>query len=99
MHSTRIYWSGSHGFRGGGCASRGCFPRVGCFRGGVPAYTGQTPPVNRMTDRCKNITFPHLRLRTVKSLKFLQRKCPIETLEDYMHQGNSAKVFAFFVMT
>ena len=24
-----------------------------------------TPPVNRITDRCKNITFPQLRLRTV----------------------------------
>ena len=26
----------------------------------------QPPPVNRTTDRCKNITFPQLRLRMVK---------------------------------
>ena len=26
----------------------------------------QKPPMNRMTDRCKNITFPQLRSRTVK---------------------------------
>ena len=26
---------------------------------------GYTPPVNRITDRCKNISFPQLRMRTV----------------------------------
>ena len=35
----------------GGCRPRGCLP------GGVC----QTPRVNRMTDRCKNITLPQLR--------------------------------------
>ena len=28
-------------------------------------WTETTPPPNRMTDRCKNITFPQLSLRTV----------------------------------
>ena len=37
-----------------------------CLRGVVSEHAlRQTPPVNRMTDRCKNITFPQLRLRTV----------------------------------
>ena len=34
----------------------------GCLLGRSPP-----PPVNRMTDRCKNITFPQLRLRAVKT--------------------------------
>ena len=35
--------------------------------GGVSAQGGgvHLPPVNRITDRCKNITFPQLRLRAV----------------------------------
>ena len=32
--------------------------------GGIPACTEADPPVDRMTDRCKNITFATL-LRTV----------------------------------
>ena len=34
----------------------------------------QTPPVNRMTDRCKDVTFPHFRLRAVikKTIKIEQ---------------------------
>ena len=32
--------------------------------GGIPACTEADPPVNRMTDRCKNITFA-ISLRTV----------------------------------
>ena len=32
--------------------------------GQIPPWT-ETPPVNRITDRCKNITFPQLRLRAV----------------------------------
>ena len=32
-----------------------------------PLYAGiHTPTVNRMTDGCKNITFPQFRLRAVK---------------------------------
>ena len=39
----------------------GCVDQEGVARG---MYTPQTPPpVNRMTDRCKNINFPQLRLR------------------------------------
>ena len=50
----------------GGCVLPGgvCFPGGGVCRGGVPPGVvlsqhalRQTPPVNRMTDRCKNITF------------------------------------------
>ena len=29
----------------------------------------EIPPVNRITDRCKNITFPQLRLRAVKNTR------------------------------
>ena len=29
--------------------------------GGIPACTEQTPPVDRITDACKNITLPQLR--------------------------------------
>ena len=56
---------------GGGCASGGMLPLGVCFPVGVlprgdvciPACTGKTAPtlVNRMTDACKNITFPQLR--------------------------------------
>ena len=57
---------------GEGCASWGvCFPGgcvlPGVLPGGVcgiPACTEADPPMNRMTDRCKNITFATL-LRTV----------------------------------
>ena len=40
----------------------------GCLVGGrgIPACTEADPPVNRMTDRCKNITFA-TSLRTVTS--------------------------------
>ena len=44
---------------------RGCLPR-GCLPGGcIPAGTEpDTPPqMDRMTDRCKNITFPQLHYR------------------------------------
>ena len=33
--------------------------------GGCGPRGTHTPPMNRMTDRCKNITFPQLRLRAV----------------------------------
>ena len=54
------------------CSGRVCLggvcPRVvsarRCLSGGV-----YTPTVNRITDRCKNITFPQLRLRTVTICK------------------------------
>ena len=46
----------------------GCLPRVVSAWGVcIPACTWADPlSVGRMTDRCKNITFPQLRLRTVK---------------------------------
>ena len=40
-----------------GCLPRGCLPR-GCLPRGVSA---RHPPVDRMTDRCKNITLQQLR--------------------------------------
>ena len=45
--------------------------RRGCLLLGAvypSMHWGRHPPVDRMTDRCKNITFPQLRLRTVKML-------------------------------
>ena len=50
-------------------AQGGCLPGRGHLpRGCVSQHTlGQTPlrPVERKTDRCKNITFPQIRLWTV----------------------------------
>ena len=38
--------------------------------GGIPACTEEdTPPVNRMTDRCKNITLATTSLRPVNMLR------------------------------
>ena len=37
----------------------------------VQGMMGYHPPVNRITDTCKNITFPQLRLRAVKTTKLL----------------------------
>ena len=55
-----------------GCLPGGCLPRVGVCPWGVVSdqlHRGggvcQTPPVNRLTDVCENITFPQLLLRTV----------------------------------
>ena len=48
--------------------SRGCLPLV--WDTHTPRHTPCTPPrVNKMTGRCKNITFPKLRLRTVNITK------------------------------
>ena len=74
MHSRRmctVHCSGRMGGGGGGCLTRGCVPRAGVhWRGGVSAQGGVclggvclgvggcTPPVNRIKDRCKDITFP-----------------------------------------
>ena len=49
---------------GQGCLPGGCLPRGVCLAGCLPGRV-YTSDVNRMTDRCKNITFPQLRLRTV----------------------------------
>ena len=44
-------------------ARRGCLARGGVCLGGV--CLGSVCPLNRITDRCKNITFPQLRFRAV----------------------------------
>ena len=36
-----------------------------------PPATTHAPPMDRITDTCKNITFPQLRLRVVKMLNFI----------------------------
>ena len=41
---------------GGGCLLPGGVSATGGV--GIPACTETDPPVNRMTDRCKNITLP-----------------------------------------
>ena len=49
----------------GGLVLGGCLLWGGLLWGcGIPTYTEADPPVNRMTDRCKNITFA-TSLRTV----------------------------------
>ena len=48
-----------------GSASVGCLHSGGLNLGGLHPRGGQTPLVNRMTDRCKNITLPQIRLRAV----------------------------------
>ena len=53
----------------GGCLPKGgCLPRAGVCPGGVcleGSVGPDTPPVNRITDRCKNIAFQQLLLRTL----------------------------------
>ena len=50
----------------GGCLLWG----VSVLGGGIPACTeADTPPVNRMTDRCKNITLATTSLRPVNMLR------------------------------
>ena len=52
----------------GGCTpSSPCRSPIACCNTSpCPLHAGiHSPPVNRMTDRCKNITFPQLRLRVV----------------------------------
>ena len=65
----------------GVCVPGVCLPRGGCLPRGVytPGPRGRHPqPVNRITDRCKNITFPQLLLRTVKTGKGVNRKITSE---------------------
>ena len=74
MHSSR-----TRTVRCSGCLGGACLPRRGCLpRGGVSAQSGVAaqrgvaalrdvvhPPGNRITDRCKTITFLQLLLWTV----------------------------------
>ena len=46
----------------GGLPKGVCLSRVVCLPGG-----GCSPPMDRMTDACENITFSQLLLRTVKT--------------------------------
>ena len=50
---------------GGSPWQRGLLGRGSPWQGGLPACTEADPPVDRITDTCKNITFPQLRLRAV----------------------------------
>ena len=51
----------------------------------------RTPPVNRMTDRCKNITSPQLRLRAVKIV------CCCTAEKQLSHRfGDACDVITFF---
>ena len=68
-------WSGGGG---GGVCSRGGLPGLGgvCFWGGDLLGPGgggsplvEIPPVNRMTNRCKNITLATTSLRPVTSTR------------------------------
>ena len=74
MHSSRMRTARYSGCLGGclpgGCLSRerGCLPKE-CT---PPGPKAAIPPVNRITDRCKNITFSQLLLRTVNSSFFLK---------------------------
>ena len=58
--------------RGMVSAYRGCLPMGGevVSLGGVSE--ADTPPMNRITDVCENITFPQLLLRTVITLKSMR---------------------------
>ena len=59
--------------RGGVCSGGCLLPRGSAPRGGwYPAFTkADTPPVNRMTDRCKNITLATTSLRQVINFCFV----------------------------
>ena len=57
------------GVSAGGCLPRGCLPIGVACPGGI-CLGVCTPPVNRITDRCKNITFLQLLLATSYSLGY-----------------------------
>ena len=61
-----------------GCLPEGCLPKGRCLsgvsaQGGVCQGGVHLAPVNRMIDRCENITFPQLRLRTVNIRMYFKR--------------------------
>ena len=97
MHSSRMRTVHHSGRLGKGVsAQRGCLPR-GCGGGvclmGVytPLDPRQTPPsVNRITDRCKSITFPKLLLRTV--INGLQGTHKAGGLRDCSHDANASAI-------
>ena len=75
-HATRMH---SSRMRTVHCTGhlRGCLPLRVSAKGGVhPLWNQrQTPPVNRITESCKNITFPQLLLRTVITTYYYSRGC------------------------
>ena len=81
MHSSRMLTVSQHALLGmylpGGVylpRGRTC-PGVGCVpaQGGVPEEV--LPPVNRMTDRCKNITLPKTSFAGGKKLLLVHSQC------------------------
>ena len=76
MHSSRMRTVRCNGCREGGglcipaCTEWGCISACtaqgvsagGCLLGGLPGGGGvrHTPPVDKMTDACENITLPQL---------------------------------------
>ena len=58
-------WLGVACMAGGGVHGRRACGGVVCVPGPCVAGIHTPSPVNRITDRCKNITFPQLRLRAV----------------------------------
>ena len=74
MHFSRMRTVRCSGRLGGGVCLEGCLPGGVSAQGGVapnPDPEADTPPVDRMTDACENITFPQLLLRTV-NMKLLR---------------------------
>ena len=80
----------------GGCTCQGVY-----LPGGVPAWGGYlprySPSVNRMTDRCKNITYPRLRLRAVIMQKLrlravIMQKCVLGVFEPLFGHGLNTEV-------
>ena len=76
MHSSRMCTGRSLTICLGGllprgvCSQGGSAPGGVCFRGMVTQHAlRQTPPLNRMTDRCKNITLVTTSLRPVIMMK------------------------------
>ena len=68
---------------GGGVCPRG-LPRGLCPEECLPKGAGFTsPPVNKITDKCKNITFQQLRLRTVNNIP---AGCTLLARKPYMSQ-------------
>ena len=67
---------GGSAWSGGVCLVQGvCLVWGVAFSRGVASHHAlrQTPPVNRMTDRCKNITLATTSLRPVKIINFGQK--------------------------
>ena len=73
--AVAVCWGGGVSARG--VSAQGAVSAQGgqCLPGGVciPACTeADTPLVDRMTDRCQNITLPQTSLRTVKTTIYLE---------------------------